>query len=164
MKTRIISKNLAVAVLMLFVGVGIQPAIASVEPNTFDNDDCEVCPVIESISNLVDDEELIIDNILNNYQKNGFTKIICGILLLILQYYFIRMKFFFYVTAAPFAILLLLLSHLPFDKVYNLIEPLIITFINNRSYKINDKLMYFYNIAWELDCDYIEIPPPQILG
>ena len=160
MKTRIISKNLAVAVLLLFVGVGIQPAIASVEPNTFDNDDCEVCPVIESISNLVDDEELIIDNILNNYQENGFTKIICGILLLILQYYFIRMKFFFYVTAAPFAILLLLLSHLPFDKIYNLIEPLIITFLNNRSYKINDKLMYFYNIAWELDCDYIEIPPP----
>ena len=160
MKTRIISKNLAVAVLLLFVGVGIQPAIASVEPNTFDNDDCEVCPVIESISNLVDDEELIIDNILNNYQENGFTKIICGILLLILQYYFIRMKFFFYITAVPFAILLLLLSHLPFDKIYNLIEPLIITFLNNRSYKINDKLMYFYNIAWELDCDYIEIPPP----
>ena len=44
MKQRIICKTLAVAVIILFLGVGVQPAIA-VTPETTDiEDDCNLCP------------------------------------------------------------------------------------------------------------------------
>ena len=44
MKPRIICKCLAVAVILLFIGLGVQPAIA-ITPNTSDSeDDCNLCP------------------------------------------------------------------------------------------------------------------------
>ena len=58
MKHKTICNALAVAVIILFLGVGINPAIATVEPETSD-EDCNICPnvsnqPIDRIKNLVD--------------------------------------------------------------------------------------------------------------
>ena len=40
----LIKKILVISILLLFIGVGIQPAIAILEPETSENDDCNLCP------------------------------------------------------------------------------------------------------------------------
>jgi hypothetical protein len=44
MNQRTICKTLAVAVILLFIGLGVNPAIAVVEPITSEIDDCNLCP------------------------------------------------------------------------------------------------------------------------
>jgi hypothetical protein len=57
MKQKIICKTLAVAVIILFIGVGVQPVIATVEPKTSDNGDCDICPSLEDLFNSKDFEK-----------------------------------------------------------------------------------------------------------
>ena len=60
MKQRKIGKALAVAVIILFMGVGIQPAIATIEPKTSDNyEDCNLCTKKVSKQHLVLIESLL---------------------------------------------------------------------------------------------------------
>jgi hypothetical protein len=98
MNQRLIGKGLTVAVILLFVGVGVQPAIAKVESRTTKNDDCNLCP--KKVNNLRIDETISLKDLLriNDDLKNKsfFNKDtyedskICDILLLV---------FFRYVTA-----------------------------------------------------------------
>jgi hypothetical protein len=65
MKQRIIGKALAVAVILLFVGLGIQPAIATLEPEQPVNDDCDICPKV-SKSHII-----ILKNLISRLEKYG---------------------------------------------------------------------------------------------
>jgi hypothetical protein len=47
-KNPVLYKTLVVGVIILFIGIGIQPAIA-VTPNTSDSNDCDICPSIEDL-------------------------------------------------------------------------------------------------------------------
>ena len=49
MKQRIICKTLAVAVILLFIGVGVQPAIAIIPDKSENDKDCNLCA--ENVSN-----------------------------------------------------------------------------------------------------------------
>ena len=40
---------ICIGITFLFLGVGIQPAIATVEPKTSDKDDCELCPSVNNL-------------------------------------------------------------------------------------------------------------------
>jgi hypothetical protein len=54
MKQRTICKTLAVAVILLFIGVGINPAVATIENNPIEkDDDCNLCAKKVSKPNLV---------------------------------------------------------------------------------------------------------------
>lgn len=98
MNQRLIGMGLAVAVILLFLGVGVQPAIAKVESRTTNNDDCNLCP--KKVNNLRIDRTISVKDLLkinddlNN--KSFFNKdtyedsTICDILLLV---------FFRYVTS-----------------------------------------------------------------
>jgi hypothetical protein len=76
MNQRIIGKGLAVAVILLFVGVGVQPVTAKIESRITKNDDCNLCP--KKVNNLRIDRKisvkdlLIINDDLNN--KSIFNK------------------------------------------------------------------------------------------
>jgi len=57
MVDKIFSKGLAITTILLFLGLAIQPSIA-VQPNTSDSDDdCDICPAIETISKIIDEEK-----------------------------------------------------------------------------------------------------------
>jgi hypothetical protein len=64
MKVRMLNKGLAVAVIILFLGLTVQPSVA-VQPETTDNnDDCDLCPKKVSKSHLS-----LIKNSLNRLEK-----------------------------------------------------------------------------------------------
>ena len=48
MKQRTICKTLAVAVILLFIGVSVNPAIAVKSDSTDSDDDCDLCPKVSN--------------------------------------------------------------------------------------------------------------------
>ena len=55
MKQRIICKTLAVAVILLFIGVGVQPAVAVTPDTSNSEDDCDICL---SVEDLIDNKDV----------------------------------------------------------------------------------------------------------
>lgn len=47
-KSAMLYKTLVVGVIVLFIGTGVQPAIATVEPTTIESDDCSLCPKVSN--------------------------------------------------------------------------------------------------------------------
>ena len=62
-KNPVLYKSLVVGVIVLFIGVGINPAVAVTPDNSNNRDDCELCP---KVSNQLNDElEVIINRLLS---------------------------------------------------------------------------------------------------
>ena len=70
MKERILYKSLVVGIVILFVGMWIQPVIA-VTPDTVDNeDDCDLCPSIDNKNSICN----FLERILNRFNRRyGWT-------------------------------------------------------------------------------------------
>ena len=64
MKEKMLYKILVVAVIVLFVGMGVQPAVAVTPETTENDDDCDLCPKKVSKSHLV-----LIESLLNRIDK-----------------------------------------------------------------------------------------------
>ncbi|UCF49061.1 MAG: hypothetical protein JSU91_04745 [Thermoplasmatales archaeon] len=57
MKSRIICKPLAVAVIVLFLGLAVQPSVAVQQDTTDSEDDCDICPTGSIVYKLVKEED-----------------------------------------------------------------------------------------------------------
>ena len=140
---------------LLFLGVGIQPAVAKVEPKTPNNDDCDICPSIEDLVDSKDVEKYKVLSDMNNEFSETFRNIrsimltkeikpICAILFLILLQYEIRWTILFKILSL-FPIIYILF----YDSLYSYV-------ILRFSYLFT----FFYTIGWEMDCDWVSVPPP----
>ena len=151
MKQRIICKTLAVAVILLFFGLGVQPAIA-ITPNTTESeDDCDICPAIKKIKSLEEKNKNnmlsnIVDEHLEEYSnlkddKNvGDFRPICAILNMILKTFYIRLNIFLVFLYRP---IILFLYYIVFH----------IGFVNLYFYSLMFRMNFFYDIAVALNCD-----------
>jgi len=75
MKTRIISKNLTVAVILLFIGVGIQPAIATPHPQG-----------LADVDGLFAQIETVVNEIFQIYGHNPMINSYCNMILNIIWF------------------------------------------------------------------------------
>jgi hypothetical protein len=100
MKQRIICKGLAVAVILLFIGVGIQPAIATVQTEKQ-----------KDIEGLVAQIKVLIDEILVKYGDIPIVANICSMISFILVYLFVRLALciFLFILAIPVLFLYLIM-------------------------------------------------------
>jgi hypothetical protein len=55
MNKRMLYKTLVIGVMVIFIGIGVQPAFAVTRDTTDSEDDCDLCPSIEDV---VDSKEI----------------------------------------------------------------------------------------------------------
>ena len=140
MKTCCVKNGLGVVVILLFIGVAVQPVIA-VNPISSDNEeDCSVCPKVSKQQELGKYQELF-DRITTLGEMNQGLKsdrehpIICNILLLYVYFQFVKIELY---------------KILP-DTVQILFMPL---FIKNALLTVSVFMLYWI----QFDCEEFELP------
>ena len=107
MKNRLVRSGLVFGIIILFVGVGVQPAFANVSINTLNEgeDDCEICPSIKRIKSLAHiKENKILYNMINeqleeysnlkNDKTEGDFRPVCKILLAWMNFSLKKLQFY----------------------------------------------------------------------
>lgn len=150
---------LAIGITILFLGVGIQPAIAkdvSLSKPSDNGDDCDICPSINKINNLVDKKEYkklanMIDKYFEMYSNSkldtpkGNFRPICGILRILHAQYIARV------------IILLTIWGLLYS-LYHFFPHMIYAYY---LFRINQASIIL-SVALDLNCDWVGVPPPKL--
>jgi hypothetical protein len=156
-KTPVLYKSLVVGVIVLFIGVGIQPAFA-VTPDTSDSDDCDICPAVSIVSELVDEEDNqklsdMINEFVDVYSNvkpktlDDRIKPICVILLILftinIPVWMTTILLYLFFNSLPFNILLSL-----YIPIFNFIQEYYVM-----------RVIDLFLTAGELDCNWAFSPP-----
>ena len=75
MKKGLFKKGFVLGIIVLFIGISVQPAIAVTPKASISEDECDICPAINKIKSLVEKNENkkltnIIDDYLEGYSNS----------------------------------------------------------------------------------------------
>ncbi|KYK33345.1 MAG: hypothetical protein AYK22_09090 [Thermoplasmatales archaeon SG8-52-3] len=157
MKERVLYKSLVTGVIVLFIGVGIQPAIAvDISKSSSNNeDDCELCPTISKLMDVENEEEY--EKI--SVEKNRFVELNYFLKLNILKQSPKDICTELFIELIRELAINWILILLPFTIILSLIIPSLNDLFKER-YDITDEIFF---TAVRLDCDWA-VPFKTILG
>lgn len=135
----------------MFVGVGVQPAIAKVEPKALNNDDCNLCSIIRNLKvyrTIREKDFLKLNDDLKNESFIRDDGVICAILLIILLRY-----------ALPIIILdniMCVISSYPLLSIFYF--PVYQFFTEKNFYILSFYENFLFPFAENINCQWLSTP------